>query len=181
MALRATLARAFALEPEILFLDEPFAGLDFRGREVLALELNGILRVSGIAAVLVTHNRHEAELLAERAAVMMGGRIVQQGRTSDVMGRPADLPLARFLGVENLIESHSAERDGVTGVEVADRFLPLRLRAPSGHAVFLAFRAEDVVLLPSGIAAGQEAVAFQAVVRAIAPAEPGFPVSPGAV
>jgi tungstate transport system ATP-binding protein len=175
-AQRASLARAFVLEPEILFLDEPFAGLDHHGREALALELEAILRSSGITAVLVTHDRHEAALLAKRTAVMLEGRIAQVGETAQVMAQPAEERIASFLGVENLLAGTSAERNGTVGIEVAGHFLPVRTAPAPGVRVTFALRAEDVLILPPGVVIDDTQATYRAVVRNIAPAEAGFRV-----
>jgi len=97
-AQRASLARAFVLEPELLFLDEPFASLDQHGREALALELEAILHESKIATVLVTHDRSEAMMLGHDVAILIAGRVWQQGEARSVLTHPASEPVARFLG-----------------------------------------------------------------------------------
>lgn len=100
---RVSLARALALEPLVLFLDEPFAALDAPGRRALLSALRGWLRDAGCAAVLVTHDRDEAMHLADRVAVILGGAIRQYGPIDAVFGQPADVEVARFLGFENII------------------------------------------------------------------------------
>jgi tungstate transport system ATP-binding protein len=70
-----SLARAFAIRPEILFLDEPFASLDPPSRDSLIEDLEGILRQTRTTAVFATHDRLEALRLSDRIAVMNGGKI----------------------------------------------------------------------------------------------------------
>ncbi|MCU0664499.1 MAG: hypothetical protein MUC50_19505, partial [Myxococcota bacterium] len=93
--------------PEIVFLDEPLAALDSPTRERMMQELPVLLK--GRAAMLVTHDHGEARRLAQRVAVMLDGKVVQQGAVEDVFLRPASLELAKFLGVENLVP---ARREG---------------------------------------------------------------------
>ncbi len=100
---RVSLARALALEPLVLFLDEPFAALDAPGRRSLIADLRGWLQAAGCAAVLVTHDRDEALDLADRVAVLMRGEIRQLGPIDTVFSEPADAEVARFLGIENII------------------------------------------------------------------------------
>ena len=150
-AQRTSLARAFVVEPELLFLDEPFASLDLYGREVLALELEAILRESRIATVLVTHERAEALMLGDEVAVLLGGELAQQGPTREVLARPLNEPVARFLGVENLLPARIEHRDGDHGeVRLAGQRFEVRVSPSVGDDAVLCLRADDVHLAPVG-------------------------------
>jgi tungstate transport system ATP-binding protein len=96
-AQRVSLARAFAVSPEILFLDEPFSALDPPTREALVADLARVLIDEGVTTVLVTHDREEAQALADRVAIVIDGRVRQVDRTDTVFGVPADADVARFL------------------------------------------------------------------------------------
>jgi tungstate transport system ATP-binding protein len=85
-AQRASLARAFALEPEILFLDEPFAALDYPTRNTLLNDMGRILKDMRITTLFVTHDYTEIPPLAQRVAVLFGGRIVKCGAVNEVFG-----------------------------------------------------------------------------------------------
>jgi tungstate transport system ATP-binding protein len=85
-AQRASLARAFALEPEILFLDEPFAALDYPTRKALLNELGGLLKVMNVTTLFVTHDYGEIPYLAKRVAVLHEGRIFKEGDILEVFG-----------------------------------------------------------------------------------------------
>jgi tungstate transport system ATP-binding protein len=98
-AQRTSLARALVLDPEVLLLDEPFSPLDPPTRDSLLLDLQGILRETGITTILVTHAREEACFLADRIAVLIDGKIQQLGSTAEVFSRPINDLVARFLGV----------------------------------------------------------------------------------
>jgi tungstate transport system ATP-binding protein len=102
-AQRTSLARAFVTKPEIVFLDEPFSSLDPPTREVLTGDLERILRETQTTAVLSTHDQTEALRLADRIAVVNGGRIAQIGPVAEVMNRPADEFVAGFVGVETVL------------------------------------------------------------------------------
>ena len=97
-AQRVSLARAFAVQPRLLFLDEPFASLDYATRATLVGEVRSLLASEGTAALLATHDHSEAELLAQRALVLVDGVSAQLGPVDDVFRRPASLEVARFLG-----------------------------------------------------------------------------------
>jgi tungstate transport system ATP-binding protein len=96
-AQRVSLARAFVLEPELLFLDEPFPGLDPPARARLLDDLAGLLVEDGRTAILVTHNLKEAAALADRVAVIVGGRLRQVGSPRQIKAHPADSEVAAFL------------------------------------------------------------------------------------
>ena len=83
---RASLARAFALEPEVLFLDEPFAALDYPTRKSLLNELGPILKDMNMSALFVTHDYTEIPYLARRVAVLFEGRIIKCGSVQEVFG-----------------------------------------------------------------------------------------------
>jgi len=76
---RTALARALAIEPEILLLDEPFAALDLKTRESLRVELKKILEGLGVTSIYVTHELAEAYLISDRIALMEHGRIEHSG------------------------------------------------------------------------------------------------------
>jgi tungstate transport system ATP-binding protein len=101
-AQRTSLARAFAIQPQLLFLDEPFAALDPPTRESLLEDLNRILRASGTTAIMATHDQVEALRLSDRIAVMNEGRIVQIGPPAEVMNHPVDEFVASFVGMETI-------------------------------------------------------------------------------
>ncbi len=86
-AQRVSLARAFAVEPELLVLDEPFAALDPATREILVPELAVKLRETRTAAVIVTHDATDAVALADRLLVLVDGRIARCERTDVVLAQ----------------------------------------------------------------------------------------------
>ncbi|MDA1239581.1 MAG: ATP-binding cassette domain-containing protein [Chloroflexi bacterium] len=95
---RVSLARALAVEPRLLFLDEPFSGLDFVMRSRLVGEMRALLAETGVTALLATHDHAEAALLAGRLVVLIEGRVAQAGPTGEVLRHPATPDVARFLG-----------------------------------------------------------------------------------
>jgi tungstate transport system ATP-binding protein len=152
-AQRVALARALVLEPEVLLLDEPFAGLDEPTRDVLLPDVGAILRHDRVTTFLVTHDRGEAQTLADRVAVLMAGRIVQLDATARVFQSPVSEEVARFVGVETLVTGLVIGQDGVTVVEAAGRKLEMAAAARVGETVRLGLRPEDVTLvLPTELA-----------------------------
>ena len=99
-ARRVHLARVLALDPDVLLLDEPFAGLDTAARGDLLYDTRELLRSPGRATVIVLHDRAEAWALADRTALILGGRIVAEGDDARGARPPAhagggDLPRLR--------------------------------------------------------------------------------------
>jgi tungstate transport system ATP-binding protein len=86
-AQRTSLARAFALEPDLLFLDEPFGSLDYPTRNSLLNDLGKIVKQMNMTALFVTHDYSEIPFLAEKTAVMYEGRIKKCGSNQEVFGR----------------------------------------------------------------------------------------------
>ncbi|MBQ0957549.1 ABC transporter ATP-binding protein [Ideonella sp. 4Y11] len=95
---RVALARALAPAPRLLLLDEAFSALDVELRERLAHEVRAILKASGTAALVVTHDQMEAFALADRLGVMQAGRLEQWDRPYDLYHRPATRFVADFIG-----------------------------------------------------------------------------------
>ncbi len=146
-AQRVALARALVLEPEVLLLDEPFSGLDAPTRAALVTDLGAILRADRVTTVLVTHERGEAQALADRVAVLMDGRLRQLDDTARVFYAPVSPEVARFVGVETLVAGRVLRREaGVTAVEVGGQVLEIAAEAPAGARVRVGIRPEDVTL-----------------------------------
>lgn len=101
---RIALARALAIRPRILLLDEPLSALDAVLRERLRAEIGELLREVGITAVYVTHDQAEAMAIGDRIAVMEKGRISQIGTPRDIYQSPANPFVARFVGTMNRID-----------------------------------------------------------------------------
>jgi len=109
-ARRVHLARGVAVRPDVLLLDEPFAGLDPETRAALVEETASALRAAARATVIVLHDRADAWALADRVVVMMAGRIVADDTPEALLAAPPSLEVARFLGYDGEL----ATDDGVT-------------------------------------------------------------------
>jgi molybdate transport system ATP-binding protein len=108
---RVALARALARDPLVLLLDEPFSALDQVTRCRLRMEMAEIRRRLEFPILLVTHDLEEAEMLADRMAVIHRGRILQQGPPGEVLRRPANAEVARLVNIRNLFEGVIAALD----------------------------------------------------------------------
>lgn len=101
-AQRVALARALVTGPRLLLLDEPFSSLDARLRLMLQQDFRSELRARGISAIWVTHDRQEAFAMADRVALLDGGRIVQCAAPADLVRAPVSPWVARFIGYDNV-------------------------------------------------------------------------------
>jgi ABC-type sulfate/molybdate transport systems ATPase subunit len=100
---RVHLARAVAIEPDVLLLDEPFAGLDAATRADLLHDAAAAFRAGVAATVVVVHDRAEAWALADRLVVLLDGTIAAQGAPRELLERPPTVPVARFLGFDGAL------------------------------------------------------------------------------
>ncbi|MFN8544429.1 MAG: ABC transporter ATP-binding protein [Candidatus Binatia bacterium] len=144
---RVALARALASDPCLLLLDEPLSALDAPAREPLRRELRRVLTSCGIPAVVVTHDRVEALTLGDRLVVIIDGHTRQSGPVHEVFTRPADLSVARTVGVETVVPARVVGRsDGLLTVEAGAARLATCDPGGVDGAVFVCIRAEDVML-----------------------------------
>ncbi len=146
-AQRASLARAFAIEPELLLLDEPFSALDAPTRSRLLQDLHTLLSETNITTVFITHDLDEALLLGDRVAVLLGGVLRQVGRPQDVFTAPSDGEVAAFVGVETVISGKVAAcQNGLVTVQADGLSLEAVGDLPVGRQVLFCLRPEDITL-----------------------------------
>ncbi|MFE4620220.1 ABC transporter ATP-binding protein [Streptomyces sp. NPDC056747] len=131
---RVALARALALRPRLLLLDEPLSALDARVRLTLREEIRRLQLELGITTVFVTHDQEEALSMADRVAVMNGGRLEQCASPTELYERPATDFVAEFIGTMNRIPGRA---DGDGTVDVLGVRLPVEGPAGSGPVTAL--------------------------------------------
>ena len=152
-ARRASIARAFATNPEVLLLDEPFSALDPIMRETLIEDLEHVLRETRITTIFVTHDRMEALRLATRLGVMNNGEILQTGSSDEVMNRPVNEFVASLVGVETILQGKVIRKNSRTFfASVSGQEIEAIGDAGLGEQVSLCIRPENVTL--SAIASG---------------------------
>jgi tungstate transport system ATP-binding protein len=146
-AQRTSLARAFATNPEIILLDEPFVALDPPARQALSDDLELVLRESGITAILTTHDQMDALRLADRMVVMHQGEIIQSGTPSSVHTQPANEFVATFVGMENIFTGTVKDADnGVFSVSVDGGTMEIMGDGAPQESVVICIRPEHVVI-----------------------------------
>ena len=107
---RVAMGRALAVDPLLLLLDEPMSNLDYKVRLELRHELRALQKRVGITAIYVTHDREEALTLADRIAVIDGGRVLQYGTPAQVFHKPASPFVAGFMGADNAVVMPDGQR-----------------------------------------------------------------------
>jgi iron(III) transport system ATP-binding protein len=139
------LARALAINPALVLLDEPFSSLDAGLRASVRADVQDVLRAEGITAVLVTHDQDEALSIADQVAVIRDGCIGQCGTPQELYDHPVDPDMAQFLGDANLVTAT------IDGSQVATPFgtLPIRVHgrsAATNGSVVALVRPEQLTL-----------------------------------
>jgi multiple sugar transport system ATP-binding protein len=146
---RVAVARALAMEPDVILMDEPLSNLDALLRLEMRAELKGVLAASKTTTIYVTHDQVEAMSLADRISVMNGGRIVQAASPVEVYRNPAARFVGSFIGNPpmNFLPAKRAANGqwSVAGLELAG--------PAAGDALEFAIRPEDLVVGPEGFAA----------------------------
>lgn len=145
---RVALARALAIEPRVLLLDEPFTGLDAPIRDRLCRELRRLQHEVGLSTVIVTHDPEEAALLADEIIVLQDGRVLQAGTRESVFRTPASPAVASQLGIANTHEGLIVAPDRIAsaGTDIHARTGDL----PQGTEIVWCIRPERIALSPGG-------------------------------
>jgi molybdate/tungstate transport system ATP-binding protein len=142
---RVALARAVAVKPDILLLDEPLSALDPVTQEKFIRDLRRLHREHDLTIVQVSHSRREANLLATRMAVIIDGHLMDEGRADTVLKEPRNREVARFVGIENILEGVVTANDtGHATVDVGGHTFEVVTEVRKGTPVTLCVRADDV-------------------------------------
>jgi sulfate transport system ATP-binding protein len=147
---RVAFARALAIRPRVLLLDEPFGALDTRVREELREWLHALHTQTGLTTLLVTHDQQEALEISLHVVVMQDGRVAQAGSPEDIYNRPANPFVASFIGGASVLRGRIHAGRAAMGALSVDA--PAAAR--EGEAVQAFVRPHDIKLAkPDGAAA----------------------------
>ena len=151
---RVALARAMITEPQILLLDEPFAALDSIIRARLQEELLSLKERYRLPIVLVTHDLQEAYTLSEQIVVLEAGQVIQSAERDEVLYRPANEAVARFVGTRNIFKGKVMANHG-DSLEITSREVKLLVPRPpfpvtAGQSVYFCIRPESVLFTVPG-------------------------------
>lgn len=149
---RVAMARALAIDPEVIILDEPLSNLDRKLREEMRIELKRLQRSLGVTMLFVTHDQEEALSMSDRVVVMHNGSIQQVADPRTVYERPATSFVAGFLGSANFLDgevlgSGSADRTSVRLASGAVIDAHAAVPASTGDRVKVVIRPEWMTLV----------------------------------
>ena len=152
---RIALARAIAINPTVMLLDEPLSNLDPKLREEMRFEIKDLQREFGFTIIYVTHDQAEAMALSDRIMVMSPGRVEQVGRPLDIYNSPANRFVFGFTGASNMVPAVLQDGriyvEGATDAGAVTGEIPPTLRARS---FTLACRPREVELSFEGPVGG---------------------------
>lgn len=154
---RVALARALAPKPNIMLLDEPFSALDEHLRAQIRKDVTDILRRSKAAAIIVTHDRHEALSCADKIALIQDGRLVQFDTPQTIYQQPKTIDIARFIGDQSVIvDATLCEEGSFAASQLGDK-IPVLIqpnllsKGMPGQKGKLLIRSEQLTLLPADV------------------------------
>jgi putative spermidine/putrescine transport system ATP-binding protein len=146
---RIALARALAVEPKVLLLDEPLSALDAKVRVSLRNEIRRIQQQLKMTAIYVTHDQEEALAISDRIAVMAKGRIEQLDQPEEVYSNPRTIFAASFVGSSN--QFHGVLTSAAEGLCQAEHYtlhVPPQQTLQNGERVLVLVRPEEVTFRP---------------------------------
>lgn len=146
-ARRVSLARAFALKPQLILLDEPFNSLDPPTREAIIDDLQRILKETKITAVMALQDREETLRLAQDVVFMNSGKVVQSGTTSQIFNQPDSEFVANFVGTETILEGTvKSSNAGLMEISVAGKIIEAVGDSLPGQNIYCCLRPENVTV-----------------------------------
>jgi len=163
---RVALARALAVKPDCLLLDEPLSNLDAKLRHEMRSEIRRICKTAGFTTIYVTHDQKEALSVADRIAVLKGGKLVQVGTPDELYHRPNSAFVADFIGQTNLLTGKVVEQHDTTLTidTAAGRVTAERTAAtPASGSVTVSIRPEQMRIARNGQPAGVNRITGQSI------------------
>jgi iron(III) transport system ATP-binding protein len=147
---RVALARTIVIEPQVLLLDEPLSNLDAKLRVQMRRELRQLQRKLSLTTIFVTHDQEEANTTSDRIAVIDNGIVQQVGSPTELYDNPANLFVANFLGVANVVPGAVADEAGRLVFRSDDGAVRVPI-GEAGRAVrHIVFRPQNLLIRPAG-------------------------------
>ena len=109
---RIAIARALAVEPKVMLLDEPLSALDLKLRQHMRAELRAIQKRTNVTFIYITHDQGEALAMSDRVGVMSRGRLQQVAAPQDIYNKPANGFVASFVGENNIFDGKITSQNG---------------------------------------------------------------------
>ena len=155
---RVSIGRAIVRDPQIFLMDEPLSNLDAKLRESLRVELKHLQKTRASTTLFVTHDQIEALTMADRIAVLRGGRIVQIGTPHDIYDRPATTFVAQLVGSPRINLLQAGRENGSIHLAGSPIALDTGTAGALPASFLLGVRPEDVQPRPDGPFTGEVAL-----------------------
>lgn len=141
---RIALARALAVEPKVLLLDEPFSSLDTKLRMEMRELTFSLVRKLNMTTILVTHDTEEAFMYSDKIAIMLNGEVKQFGTPEELYLNPNSVEVANFLGEKNYIKGV------VKGGQFISSIFTLAIDKEDDDQAVAMIKPEDIKMYPKG-------------------------------
>lgn len=149
-AQRVAISRAIATEPELLLLDEPTANLDPNSTARIEELVSDIIQQHNTTIIMATHDTAQGQRLANRMGVLINGEVHQIGAAAELFTSPETREVARFVGMENIIDGVvAASEAGLVTLDINGQSIEALSDYPAGAGVYACIRPEDITLSPS--------------------------------
>jgi len=158
------LARAIAIRPDLLLLDEPLGSVDPESREITERELKDTHNRLGLTTIHVTHDFEEAIALGDRIAVMIGGSIIQVGTPHEVFRHPNSEAVARFLMTRNVFAGEVQDGPDGQGVFCLDG-TKLNVSTALRGKRYASVRPEDITILVDAVVCDNDSILQGTITR----------------
>jgi len=159
---RVSLARAIAVHPSLLLLDEPLSNLDTKLRQEIRLEIRKLQQELEQTAVFVTHDQEEALVISDYIAVLNKGWLEQHGTPQELWEQPRTAYVADFMGVENILEVVTA--DGQLRIADAGRNGGTVVPLPAKDQTHVGFRPSNARIAPADVELRSAALVLEATI-----------------
>ncbi len=141
------MARALAVKPDILLLDEPFAALDPQTREDCMTMILAVKKRQKLTILQVSHSREEAYGVSDRVALIIDGSILQTGSADDIFRTPRSPAAAKYAGIDNIFRGSVLRCDGTSSIiDIEGHQIILKGTVPAGASVTIGIAGEHVSL-----------------------------------
>jgi len=147
---KVALARALAVQPEVILLDEPFSSIDEGAKRGLWVELKQIVNEVGLTAFHITHDLEEAYSLGERLSVLINGELLQSAAKSDIFESPLTESIARYLGYRNIFSGVPERHPEGTKIHIGHFSVFVPEEMPETKEIKLCIRPQDIKIIREG-------------------------------
>ena len=144
---KVAIARALAIQPDMLLLDEPFSSIDEGAKRNLWMEIKDIVKEIGITAFHITHNLEEAYTMGDRLSVLIKGELLQSGLKNEIFEKPLTENIARYLNYRNIYEGITEKSENGTKINSQHFSIFVPQKISQGKKVCFCIRQQDIKII----------------------------------